>query len=341
MAAGAQPNSFTDRAFFEALVQNGSDAIITIDTDDQIRFANDATREVFGYEPEELIGESLTTIMPERFQSVHRAAIEQYLETGERTFDWSGIELPAQHRDGHEVQISVTFEEYEYEGQTMFSGIMRDVSERKERERKLEQQNEQLERFASVVSHDLRSPLQTAKAALAVAKATDDDEPLEELDEILDRMSELVDDVLELATQGQTVDETEELSLRSVASDAWNVAGHDHIDFESEDATLSADPERLQTLFENLFRNANEHGDAESIWVESHPGGFAVSDDGSGLGHVDKAQLFEHGYTESDSGTGIGLNIVQTVAQAHGWRVETDESSEEGARFVFHEVTTR
>ena len=341
MAAGAQPNSFTDRAFFEALVQNGSDAIITIDTDDRIRFANDATKKVFGYDPEELIGESLTTIMPERFQDAHRAAIEQYLETGERTLDWSGIELPAEHRDGHEVQVSITFEEYEYGGQKVFSGIMRDVTERKERERKLEQQNEQLERFASVVSHDLRSPLQTAKATLAVAKATDDDEALEELDELLDRMDELVDDVLELATQGQTVDETEQVSLEAVASDAWNVAGHDDTAFETENVTLEADPERLQTLFENLFRNAREHGGAESIWVETVHDGFAVNDDGSGLGHVDEEKLFDHGYTESESGTGIGLNIVQTVAQAHGWRVEAGESDEGGARFAFHEVTTR
>ncbi|MDZ7745129.1 MAG: HAMP domain-containing sensor histidine kinase [Halobacteriales archaeon] len=341
MAAGAQPNSFTDRAFFEALVQNGSDAIITIDTDDRIRFANDATKRVFGYEPEELVGESLTTIIPERFQSAHRAAIERYLETGERTLDWGGIELPAEHRDGHEVQLSITFEEYEYGGQTVFSGIMRDVSERKEREQKLEQQNEQLERFASVVSHDLRSPLQTAKATLAVAKATDDEEALEELDELLDRMDELVDDVLELATQGQTVDETEQVSLEAVASDAWSVAGHDDTAFESADVTLDADPERLQTLLENLFRNAREHGGAKSIWVETIHDGFAVNDDGIGLGHVDEEKLFEHGYTESESGTGIGLNIVQTVAQAHGWRVEAGESEDGGARFAFHGVTTR
>ena len=341
MAAGAQPNSFTDRAFFEALVQNGSDAIITIDTDDRIRFANDAIKKMFGYDPEELVGESLTTIMPERFQDAHRAAIERYIETGERTLDWSGIELPAEHRDGHEVQVSITFEEYEYGGQNVFSGIMRDVTGRKERERKLEQQNEQLERFASVVSHDLRSPLQMAKATLAVAKATDDEEALEELDELLDRMDELVDDVLELATQGQTVDETEQVSLEAVASDAWNVAGHGDIAFESDDVTLEADPERLQTLFENLFPNAREHGGAESIWVEATHDGFAVNDDGSGLGHVDREQLFDHGYTESESGTGIGLNIVKTVAQAHGWRVEAGESDEGGARFAFHEVTTR
>ncbi|MFC7176335.1 PAS domain S-box protein [Halosegnis marinus] len=335
-----EPESFTDRAFFEALVQNGSDAIVTIDTESRIRFANDATERVFGYEPAELVGEPLTRIMPDRFHEAHHSAVDRYLETGDRTLDWGGIELPAEHADGHEIQVSVTFEEYEYEGETVFSGIMRDISDRKERERKLEQQNEQLERFASVVSHDLRSPLQTAKATLAVARANDDEEALAELDDLLDRMDELVDDVLALATQGQAVDDPEEVSLATVADEAWHVAGGDQT-FETDERRLVADPERLRTLLENLFRNVDDHADAGSVRVGALPDGFYVEDDGRGLDGVETDRLFEHGYTTADEGTGIGLNIVETVATAHGWRVGAGESDDGGARFEFHEVVTR
>ena len=333
--------SFADRAFFETLVQKGSDAIITIDTEDRILFANDATERVLGYDPSGLVGESLTAIMPERFHDAHRAAVDAYLETGDRTLDWSGIELPAEHADGHELQVSITFEEYEYEGEQLFSGIIRDISDRKERERKLERQTEQLERFASVVSHDLRSPLQTARSTLAVARTTDDETALAELEALFDRMDELIDDVLALATQGQVVADPELVSLEEVATDAWAVAGDDDTTLTVDSLRMEADPERLRTLFENLFGNARDHGDADEIRVEALADGFAVADDGTGLDHVDKERLFEYGYTESESGTGIGLNIVETVANAHGWRVEVGESDDGGARFSFHEVRLR
>jgi len=341
MGTNAQSESFADRAFFETLVQKGSDAIITIDTEDEIRFANDATERVLGHDPAELIGESLTTIMPEQFHGAHRAAVEAYLETGDRTLDWSGIELPAEHADGHEIQVSITFEEYEHEGEKLFSGIIRDISDRKERERQLKQQTEQLERFASAVSHDLRSPLQTAKSTLAVARATGDESALEELDDLFDRMDELIDDVLALATQGQAVDDTEPVSLERVARDAWSVAGDDDVTLTVDSAHIEADPERLRTLFENLFGNARDHGDADAIRVKTLSGGFVVADDGTGLDHVDEDKLFDYGYTKSESGTGIGLNIVETVANAHGWRVEVGESNGGGARFAFHEVESQ
>ena len=333
--------SFADRAFFETLVQKGSDAIITIDTEDRILFANDATERVLGYDPSGLVGESLTAIMPERFHDAHRAAVDAYLETGDRTLDWSGIELPAEHADGHELQVSITFEEYEYEGERLFSGIIRDISDRKERERKLERQTEQLERFASVVSHDLRSPLQTARSTLAVARTTDDETALAELEALFDRMDELIDDVLALATQGQVVADPELVSLEVVATDAWAVAGDDDTTLTVDSLRMEADPERLRTLFENLFGNARDHGDADEIRVEALADGFAVADDGTGLDHADEERLFDYGYTESESGTGIGLNIVETVANAHGWRVEVGESDAGGARFSFHEVRLR
>ncbi|MFC7059583.1 PAS domain S-box protein [Halovenus salina] len=250
--------------FFRSLVENGSDAIVSIDQSSTILYANQSVKRVFGYEPEELVGEKLTMLMPERFQADHFGAVDDYLETGERGLDWNNIELPAQHKDGHEVPLSITFEEHSYDGERIFSGIMRDITERVEYERTLERQNERLEEFASIVSHDLRNPLQTARATLAVAKAGDE-EALDELDDIFDRMDELIGDVLSLAKQGQTVGETEEADLDTVVSEAWAIASVEEATLQTEDdlPTVSTDPERLKTLFENLFRNAIEHAGPE------------------------------------------------------------------------------
>ena len=323
-----------DREFFRSLVENGSDAIVTVDTDSQIRYANGCVERIFGYEPAELIGEPLTTIMPERFRDSHFAAMGAYLDTGDRTMDWNGIELPARHRDGHEVPLSITFEEHTHHGERLFSGIMRDVTEQVERERQLERQNERLERFAGIVSHDLRNPLQEARAATVIAR-DGDESALEELDDIYDRMADLIDDVLTLAKQGQTVGETEPVSLSTVADHAWTTAGAETATLSVADTQLEADPERLRTLLENLFRNAVEHGgETVTVTVETTDTGFAVADDGVGFAEPPGKELFEYGHTTADGGTGFGLSIVRDVAEAHDWRVRAESSSAGGARFV-------
>ena len=348
---------FLDRAFFRSLVDNGSDAILSINEDSEILYANRATERVFGYGPEALIGEPLTTIMPERFHDDHHAAVAAYLRTDERTLDWSDVQLPARHASGEEIQLDITFEEHRYEGERVFSGIMRDVTERVERTRQLERQTEQLEEFASVVSHDLRDPLQAAKGGLAVARERASGDVVDTLDEVdakLDRMNELIEDVLELAKRGRAIDEPERVSLRSVAEAAWESVGTDAatLAFADPPGTVAADGERLRAMLENLLGNAVAHGatsppsqaraDAAgdggpavrvAVGGLDDGDGFYVADDGPGFDGVDADRLFEHGYSGSESGTGFGLSIVESIASAHGWTVTATEGVDGGARF--------
>ncbi|MEZ3114855.1 PAS domain-containing sensor histidine kinase [Halobaculum sp. MBLA0147] len=326
-----------DREFFRSLVENGSDAIVSIDTDSTIRYANGSVERILGYDPTALIGEPLTTIMPERFRDSHFESMGAYLETGERTIDWNGIELPAEHADGHEIPLSITFEEHRHEGERLFSGIMRDVSDRVERERELERQNERLERFAGIVSHDLRNPLQEARSAAVVAR-DGNTEALADVEASLDRMGELIDDVLTLAKQGRAVGETEPVTLAQVARDAWGTAGTEtaSLSTPTESVTVAADRERLRTLFENLFANAVEHGGADvSVVVESadEGDGFVVRDDGDGFERDPDEELFDYGYTTDEGGTGFGLSIVRDVAAAHGWDVAATTAPDGGAQF--------
>jgi len=345
MSTDTEPaGAVDDESFFRALVEHGSDAIISIDADSQILFANDSVERVFGYEPAELVGEPLTVVMPERFQQAHHAAIAEYVETGERTLDWNDIELPGEHKDGHEVQLSITFEEHRWDGQRVFSGIMRDVTERVERERKLERQNEQLERFAGILSHDLRDPLNTANAQVALARQADDPtEYLDELEAIHERMSDLIEDVLTLTKQGQTVGEPTEVSLSSVAADAWQTVGSPAATLHAEEVGfVEADRQRLLSLFENLFGNAVRHG-GEDVTVEvgALADGFYVEDDGPGIPEADREDVFDYGFTTDADGTGFGLNIVESIADAHGWTVDVTDGENGGARFEFTGVRRR
>lgn len=327
------------RDFFRSLVENNADAVVTIDTDSQIRYANDAVERIFGYEPAELIGEPLTTIIPMRLEESHFTAMETYLDTGEQTLDWSGIELPARHREGHEVPLSITFEEYTHEGERLFSGIMRDVTDRVERERTLERQNERLERFAGMLSHDLRGPLQRAQSVTVLARHGDE-AALDDLAKIHDQMAELVDDALALAKHGQTVEETESVPLAAVTTDAWEAVETETASlvtgWETE-PTVDADRGRLRRLLSNLFRNAVAHGGTGvTVTVETTETGFVVADDGEGFDSPPDGSVFDYGHTTDEDGTGFGLSIVRDIAQAHGWRVDAATSAEGGASIEIH-----
>ncbi|WP_323674782.1 ATP-binding protein [Halorubellus sp. PRR65] len=230
--------------------------------------------------------------------------------------------------------------------------------ERRERERRLERENERLSEFASVVSHDLRNPLGVAKGHLEVLAAGDaDDATVDEIATSLDRMAALIEDVLTLARDGEVVDDPEVVSVSAVATEAWRVvdAPDAELDVDRDAPHVRADPERLRTVLENLFRNAVEHGspcsqaepgnaiddgDATriSVGVDAENDLLSVEDDGTGIPERERDDVFEHGFTTNEEGTGFGLAIVREIADAHGWIVSLDESETGGARFEFHGV---
>jgi PAS domain S-box-containing protein len=222
-----------------------------------------------------------------------------------------------------------------------------------EREQALARQNERLEEFASVVSHDLRNPLSIAHMYLELASETRHCEYHEDVRDALVRMDTLISDLLTLARQGRAVGETESVSLALQAGMAWSAVdtGDAVLVLEDDLGTVEADPRRLQQLFENLFRNAVEHGSTtperaakhRSKTADSPPtrvevgrlerGGFYVGDDGPGIDPERRELVFERGFTTSDDGTGFGLAIVESVVTAHGWTISVTDGPTGGATF--------
>ena len=223
---------------------------------------------------------------------------------------------------------------------------LRDVTAAESYAADLERQTEQLDRFASVVSHDLRNPLAVIRGNLEVARRGTDDEELNEriaaAERATDRMTQIVEDALTLAREGEVVEETQPVAVSDVARDAWRTADTGDATLATPtDRVVAADAGRLRSAFENLFRNAVEHGteDGEgtglTVTVHSTPAGFAVADDGDGVDPGDRDTVFEEGYTTGENGTGLGLSIVRSVARAHGAEVRLVESDDGGARFEF------
>jgi PAS domain S-box-containing protein len=223
---------------------------------------------------------------------------------------------------------------------TALSRIEREETLR-ERTASLEAQNERLEEFASVVSHDLRNPLTLLQAELEVAEETGEPESFDRVRGAIDRMDALIDDLLSLARAGEDISSTEAVDVENAVVQCWGTVSTSDATVEMEELpSVQADPTRLRQLLENLFRNAVEHGpgdgeDAITVTVGSldDAPGFFVADDGVGIPEDEREAIFESGYSTATDGTGFGLRIVEDVATAHGWEIAVTESEAGGARF--------
>jgi len=246
--------------------------------------------------------------------------------------------------------------------------------ERKLTEDRLRRQNERLEKFATLVSHDLRNPLNVAEGWLEMVSEECDSEAIMHVENSHERMRAIVDDLLLLARAGRTVDDPVDFDVAAVAADAWSQVETANATLTvAADVELGGDRSRVQQLFENLFRNSVEHGSTDSrmksgdsvehgstdnrcesagdsvehgstadplsITVGPLPDGFYVEDDGVGIPESKREHALEFGYTTAEDGTGIGLGIVDDIATAHGWQVAVAESEAGGARFEFTNVS--
>ena len=200
---------------------------------------------------------------------------------------------------------------------------------------RLARQNERLESFAGIVSHDLRNPLAVVAGNLALARAEHDSEALRGAQRAVERMDRLVEDLLSLARGGGTIDAVDPVDVGALAERCW--AGLDTADASLvvEDApVVLADERRLEQVLENLLLNAVTHGGPSvTVTVGSLASGFFVEDDGRGIEPDRRRMVFEAGYSTAPTGTGFGLRIVRDLAEAHGWTVRATEGATGGARF--------
>jgi signal transduction histidine kinase len=204
----------------------------------------------------------------------------------------------------------------------------------------LERQNERLDEFAGVVSHDLRGPLSVIVGRAELARETGDVDHVDDVIESAERMDRLIDDVLALARQGEDATERERVDLEATALDAWEAVGTSEasLTVAEELPVISGDREQLQRLFENLFRNAVEHA-GEDVSVSVRPlgdAGCAVVDDGPGIPVDEREKVFDRGY--STGGTGLGLAIVDDIVDGHGGTVSVTGAEGGGARFEVRDL---
>ncbi|MDY6764901.1 MAG: PAS domain S-box protein [Halobacteria archaeon] len=299
---------------------------------------NPAFEETFGYEAENVIGKSGNDVVvppehqdeAENIDEIVRAEGTIMREVRRQTADGVGDFLFRSAPVGESGRTDEYF------------GIYIDISEQKDYERRLERQNKRLEEFASIVSHDLWNPLNVAQGHLELAQENIESEHLKAVSRAHERMQSLIDDLLTLAREGERVTDLERVDLGRLVESCWKNVETTEASLKIEtEKVVSADESRLQQLLENLIRNAVEHGGENvTVTVGDLEDGFYVEDDGKGIPEEERAKIFESGYSTSEEGTGFGLNIVEQIAEAHGWLISVGESKEGGARFEITGVNT-
>jgi len=314
-------------------------AVFQLDSTGTITTWPASARALYGYGAESTIGRELALLFEDP------AGLDRPVERllGQATGSQATHEAVHQRADGSSFRATLTISPLATAGgRGGYVVVSQDRTDHGAYVRRLERQNDRLKEFTDILVHDLRNPLQVIDHRLALYRETGDEGHLESIVATTDRMERLVEDLLRVARQGDLVTEPEPVDLGDVLAVAWEpieTASGDATLVDETAGTIMADADRLCELFGNLFRNAVEHaGSDATVRVGSMANGLYVEDDGPGIPPELREEVFDHGVTTEDDGTGYGLSVVNTIANAHGWDVAATVGSAGGARFEFSGV---
>ncbi len=347
-----------------AVLDTVVDAAITIDETGIIQSFNRAAEQIFGYTTEETLGRKVEMLMPEPYHSQHDRYIQNYLTTGIRKIIGIGREVVGRRKDGSVFPMELAVSEAWVGERRIFTGIIRDISERRqadqERERliaELETKAAEMERFTYTVSHDLKSPLITIRGFLGLLEkdmAAGDAKRLKEdighIQNAVLRMQTLLDELLSLSRIGRLANPPQEIAMGDLAWEAVHQVGGQIVEggvqvvIAPDLPTVRGDHPRLLEVLQNLIDNAVKFmGDQPEPRVEigarreGEETVFYVRDNGVGIDpryHEKIFGLFERLSAET-AGTGIGLALVKRIIEVHGGRIWVESAPDQGTTFFF------
>src|SRR5580700_6417180 len=353
---------------YRLVVETAPDAVISIDERGAILFANPATTRIFGYDPAELIGKPLTILMPEFLRKLHEAGFKRYIATGQRHINWQGTELVGRRKNGQEFPVEISFGELTKDGHRVFTGFIRDISERKQAQRAIQNAQAELARvsrlttmgeLAASIAHEVNQPLtavnnnSNACLRLLANQNLQPDVLRRALEEIVadgTRASAIIARIRAFIKKAPV--EKNRLEVNEVIGEVLAMMGHgfeeNRILLESELAQalppVLGDRVQLQQVLLNLIMNGIEAMSSVTdrprlLWVQSRidESGdvlIAVRDSGTGLG-LEADSVFTPFFTTKANGMGMGLSISRSLIDAHGGRLWTTPNSPHGAVFSF------
>jgi PAS domain S-box-containing protein len=350
--------------WMKSVVNHVVDGIINIDEHGTVKTFNPAAERIFGYVAPEVIGQNIKLLMPEPFHSEHDGYLANYLRTGEAKIIGIGREVIGRRKDGSTFPMDLAVSEFQLNKRRHFTGIVRDITQRKRAEEELRQSaqelarsNTDLEQFAYVASHDLQEPLRAVSGCVQVLKKRYQKQLDSRADELIahtidgvNRMQTLIDDLLSYSRVGRkgktfepsdcnTILEQALANLEAALEETKAVITHDRL------PVVNGDAAQLKQLFQNLISNAikfrGQYPPKIHVAADRKEGQwlFSVKDNGIGMQpeYFERIfVIFQRLHTRTEyPGTGIGLAICKKIVERHGGRIFVESAPGQGSTFYF------
>ncbi len=359
-------------AQLRAVVDHAIDGLITIDARGHIERFNPACERIFGYKAEEVTGRNIKMLMPEPYHSEHDGYLNNHLTTGKtKIIGTSGREVSGRRKDGSVFPLDLSVSSFTLDDGVHFSGILRDITARKQAEERLEmavseltESNQQLERFAHICSHDLQEPIRvisnyTERLAQHMASSMDE-KASHYMHYIVDgaaRARELIGSILTYSRVGTETEPLETIDCRDLLAtvltdleQAIQESGA-RITFDTL-PIITCHPPRMRQLFQNLLTNALKFRRSDvpphvHIGAERKGDGwqFSVRDNGIGIAPEYKNRVFvifqRLNRRDEYPGTGIGLALCKKIVEQYDGKIWLESQPGEGTCFFFTLPTLR
>jgi PAS domain S-box-containing protein len=362
---------------FAAVTEAAVDAIVSADSSGRVLTWNGGAERLFGWTAEEMVGRPLTVLIPERFRALHADGIARVRRSGTSKLAGKVVELSGLRRDGSEVPIELSIGTWSGPEGMAFSGVLRDITDRKRAEaelaaanKELERANAELETLVYSASHDLKSPMVSLVGYLEYLRLDFGEVLGPEGNRYLNRMADstvymqqLIHDLIDLSRVGRSGVEPIEVDLRRLVGAIAEDAGAANPATEVRVGRLpvvTGDPTGFRQLFTNLLENAIRHGGRPDLVVvvdgRDRPDGaveLSVRDNGRGIPPEHRERVFGvferlEGPTTGE-GTGMGLAICRKIVEVLGGTISIvgDRGTDVrillpaavGARWPSHELT--
>lgn len=349
---------------FSALTQLTTEAILSTDSDGYFLTWNNSARAIFGYTADEVVGQPLTMLMPERYREAHQRGLDRVRTTGESLLIGTVLEFSGLRKDGREFPLELTLSTWTTAEGRFYGGIIRDVTDHKRAEEELRRvaaelarSNAELAQFAYVASHDLQEPLRAVVGCVQILQRRYHDRLDAGANELIShvvagvtRMHTFIQDLLAYARVDSLGNPFEPTDCAAILKDALanlEATIHDSGAVVIADPlpTVLANPAQLRQVVQNLLSNAIKfHGEEppaihiRAEWLDGE-WVFAVRDNGIGIEaqHFERIfQMFQRLHTQREyPGTGMGLALCKKIVERHGGRMWVTSEPGKGSTFAF------
>jgi two-component system, LuxR family, sensor kinase FixL len=356
----------SESALLRSILETVPDAMVVIDSRGVVQSFSRAAERLFGYRSMDICGQNVKMLMPSPYRDQHDGYLDRYLTTGERRIIGIGRVVVGRRKDGSTFPMELSVGEVNQDGRRLFTGFVRDLTERQQTDRRLQELQEGLlhvsrlrsmGQMAAALAHELNQPLTaTANYVRAALRLLDSAEPnLPRARQAMNlaaqqtvRSGEIIRRLRAFVARGEVTRRPESVAkLIEEASALALVGAKEHgikvlIRIEAHLPKAEVDRVQIQQVLLNLIRNAVESMEGcdireLTVGTVAQDGAVLVSiaDTGGGIPPEIEAKLFQPFVTTKPEGMGIGLSICRTIVEAHGGRLWVQPNAGTGSVFNF------